>query len=41
MTNMFKIEPLITAGTILKIVSEKNAGIAMKSKTSSNFEMCA
>lgn len=34
---MFKIEPFLTAGTKLKIVSEKNAGMAMKSRTSSSL----
>lgn len=34
---MFKIETLITAGTIEKIVSLKNAGTAINKRTSSNL----
>lgn len=30
---MFRYEPLMTAGSMLKIVSEKKAGIAMNSST--------
>jgi hypothetical protein len=37
MIRMFRIDPLMTAGTMLKIVSEKKAGIAMKSRTSSSL----
>lgn len=36
---IFKNDPLMTAGTMLNIVSEKNAGIAMNNKTSSNLLM--
>lgn len=36
---MFKYEPLTTAGTKLNIVSEKNAGMAMKSKTVTQEEV--
>lgn len=39
MMKMFNVEPFSIAGTILNIVSKKNAGIAMKSRTSSSLDI--